>query len=168
MAKIPVTTPVINSKNNLFIIEDCAEAHGAKYNGKNLGTIGDIGCYSFYANKILSTGEGGMVVTNNENLAKQCRSIKNLQYGSINKFDHPEIGFNYRMSNLTAAIGCAQLENINYVIERKRDIAHKYNTLLKNVKNLILPLEQKYAYSVYWVYHIICKDRLIGKRKELM
>tara|TARA_B110000503_G_scaffold23182_1_gene36102 strand:- start:16238 stop:17380 length:1143 start_codon:yes stop_codon:yes gene_type:complete len=158
----------VANKHNLLVIEDCAEAHGAKYKGRHLGTLGDIGCYSFYANKILSTGEGGMVVTNDHNLAKECNSIKNLRYGSINKFNHAKIGFNYRMSNLTAAIGCAQLENIAKVIEKKRYVASRYNSLLKDLKYLTLPIEQNYAYSVYWVYHVVCTNSLIGKRNKLM
>lgn len=155
-------------KHNLVVVEDCAEAHGAKYKGRDIGTIGDIGCYSFYANKILSIGEGGMIVTNNKNLAMECRSIKNLRYGLINKFNHPKIGFNYRMSNLTAAVGCAQLQNITNIIEKKREVAHYYNVLLKDIENIILPIEQDYAYNVYWVYHIICKNELEGKRKQIM
>lgn len=158
----------IAKKYNLVVIEDCAEAHGALYKNKNLGTIGDIGCYSFYANKILSTGEGGMVVTNNKFIAEKCRSLKSLNYGKVNRFNHPEIGFNYRMSNIIAAIGCAQIEDLNKIIEKKRYVANRYNEALSKFDDLYLPTEQSYAYNVYWVYHIICTKKLLGKRNQIM
>lgn len=158
----------IAKKYKLFVIEDCAEAHGAKYKGRNIGTIGDIGCYSFYSNKILSTGEGGMVVTNKKILSERCKSLKNLSYGKKNRFNHIEIGFNYRMSNLTAAVGCAQLEDIKNIIKKKRRIAEIYNKEFQKFPNLILPKQQSYAYNVYWVYHVICSGTLAGKREKIM
>ena len=100
----------IAKKHNLLIIEDCAEAHGAEYNGRKVGSLGDAGCFSFYANKIITTGEGGMVVFKDKNLAKKAKNLKELSFGYQEKFQHNGIGFNYRMTNLQAAIGCAQLK----------------------------------------------------------
>ena len=99
-------------KNNLRVIEDCAEGHGALYKGKKVGSLGDVGCFSFYANKIITTGEGGMLTTNNPEIAEKARTLKSLAFGTSNKFMHSDVGFNYRMTNLQAAIGCAQLKKM--------------------------------------------------------
>ena len=109
----------IAGKYNLFVIEDAAEAHGAEYKGKKAGSLGDIGVFSFYANKIITTGEGGMLITNKKEYADRAKSLKSLAYGSENKFMHAEVGFNYRLTNIQAALGCAQLKNIETVIRRR-------------------------------------------------
>jgi len=145
----------IARKYNLYVIEDCAEAHGALYRGQKAGSFGDIGCFSFYANKIITTGEGGMLTTNNPGLAEKARSLKSLAFGSSNKFMHEDIGFNYRLSNLQAAIGCAQLERIEDIIEKKRSIARYYNENLKDTPGLQLPVEKDYVRNVYWMYHLV-------------
>jgi perosamine synthetase len=152
----------IARKHSLYVIEDCAEAHGALYNGKMVGTIGDIGCFSFYANKIITTGEGGMVTTNTRELADKVRSLKCLAFGSKNKFMHEAIGFNYRMTNLQAAIGCAQLDKIEVIIERKRAVARLYSELLKNLPGLQLPIEKPYARNVYWMYYLLVDPTEFG------
>ena len=103
---------LIAKKYKLLVIEDCAEAHGAEYKGKKVGSLGDAGCFSFYANKIITTGEGGMVVFNNKKLAEKAKNLKELSFGKVDKFQHNDIGFNYRMTNLQAAIGCAQMKKI--------------------------------------------------------
>lgn len=158
----------IAKKNNIYVIEDCAEAHGAKYKGKSLGCLGDIGCYSFYANKIVATGEGGMVTTNSDSLAERVRQLKSLSYGlGKDRFLHEEIGFNYRMPNTIAAIGCAQLEDVDFVIERKREIASYYNLRLKNISELSLPVQKDYALNVYWMYHIVLKGKAEGNRDQI-
>ncbi len=155
-------------KYNLFVVEDCAEAHGATYKGKKVGSIGDIGCFSFYANKIITTGEGGMLVTNNEEIAKKAASLKSLAFGDDNKFMHKDIGFNYRLTNLQAAIGCAQLKKLPRIIESKRFIAETYNKLLSEITALQLPIEKTYATNVYWMYHVVLKENASLSRKYLM
>ena len=105
-------------KYNLKVIEDCAEAHGVEYKGKKVGSIGDLGAFSFFSNKTITCGEGGMVVTNSEDLAEKARGLKNLCYGKINKFMHDDVGFNYRLPNISAALGLAQLNKINEIFFR--------------------------------------------------
>lgn len=161
-------------KHNLYVIEDCAEAHGALYKGKKVGSLGDVGCFSFYANKIITTGEGGMLTTNNAEIAEKARSLKSLAFGLSNRFMHEDIGFNYRMTNLQAAIGCAQLKKIDKIIDKKREIAHYYEEFLKDVPGLQLPIEKKFARNVYWMYHIVvhkekfgcARDTIIKKLKD--
>lgn len=144
----------IAKKHNLYVIEDCAEAHGALYKGRKVGSLGDVGCFSFYANKIITTGEGGMLTTNNAEIADKARSLKSLSFGASNKFMHQDIGFNYRMTNLQAAIGCAQLKKIDEIIDRKRKIASFYNENLRDILGIQLPVEKIYAKNVYWMYHV--------------
>lgn len=159
----------IAKKHNLFVIEDAAEAHGAEYKGKKVGSIGDISCFSFYANKIITTGEGGMVVTDNKELADRVRSLHSLSYGKgVNKFMHDAVGFNYRMSNAIAAIGCAQFAKIDKIIEMKRDMALFYNRELSGMGMLQLPVEKSYAKNVYWMYFVVLKGAWQGRRKEVM
>jgi perosamine synthetase len=155
--------------NGLFVIEDCAEAHGAKYKNKLVGGLGDVGCFSFYANKIITTGEGGMITTNNPILSSKIRAMKSLGYGTgKSKFNHDLIGYNYRMPNVIAAIGCAQMEIIEENIEKKRWIAEQYKIRLSEYAELQLPVEEKYAKSVYWMYHINLKGRMGGLRDKFM
>lgn len=157
----------IAKKHNLYVIEDAAEAHGALYQGKKVGSLGDAGCFSFYANKIVTTGEGGMVVTNNAELSEKARSLKSLAFGEDNKFMHRDIGFGYRMTNVQAAIGCAQLEKIDEIIEKKRQIANYYNEKLGDVLGLQLPVEKPYAQNVYWMYHLVL-EKEFGQPRNLV
>jgi len=158
----------VAKKHNLFVIEDAAEAHGAEYKGRKTGSLGDIACFSFYANKIVTTGEGGMVTTNDAVLAARARSLKSLAYGKEHKFMHEDVGFNYRMANLQAALGCAQLQKADRVIEMKRAIAESYSELLGDIPDLQLPVERSYAKNVYWMYHVVLRGALEGKRKNVM
>ena len=158
----------IAKKYNLYVIEDCAQAHGATYKGKKVGSIGDVGCFSFYANKIITTGEGGMITTNNANLAERARSLKSLAFGKSNKFMHTEVGYNYRMTNLQAAIGCAQMGKIENIISRKREIAAFYTERLSALDMLQLPIEKSYARNVYWMYHINLLGPAGAKREFIM
>lgn len=158
----------VAKKYNLFVVEDCAEAHGSEYKGKKVGSLGDIGCFSFYANKIITTGEGGMITTNNKQYADRARMLKSLAFGNKNKFMHQDIGFNFRMTNLQAALGCAQLKKIEFVIKKKRDIAAFYIKHFKNIKDLQLPVEKPYAKNVYWMFHIVLRGVLKNKRHILM
>ena len=122
----------ISKKYNLKIIEDCAEAHGVEYKGKKVGSIGDIGTFSFYANKTFTCGEGGMVVTNSKEFAEKAKSLKNLAYGKINRFLHDDIGFNYRLPNISAAIGLAQFLQREKIFSEKKRIYERYKKNLKN------------------------------------
>lgn len=155
----------IAKKYNLLIIEDAAEAHGAEYKEKKCGSFGDISCFSFYANKIISTGEGGMVLTNNKDYFKRAKELRNLAFGKEKRFVHKEFARNYRMTNLQAAIGVAQLKNIEKLIKIKRENARKYTELLKNIKGLQLPTEKKWAKNVYWMYGIVL-DKSTGLNAE--
>lgn len=148
---------------DLYVIEDAAEALGAEYRGRKVGGLSHISCFSFYANKMITTGEGGMVVTDNEEFADKAKSLKDLCH-SDTRFLHTEVGFNYRMTNLQAAIGLAQLEKIDEYVARRRDHALLYNKLLGDVKGVRLPIEKKWAKNVYWMYAI----QVEGSRDEFM
>jgi perosamine synthetase len=162
----PVTS--LAKKYNLYVIEDCAQAHGATYKGRKVGGIGDIGCFSFYANKIITTGEGGMITTNNAKIADRARSLKSLAFGKSNKFMHTDVGYNYRMTNVQAAIGCAQFGKIENMISNKRKIAAFYTDGLSSLDTLQLPLEKAYARNVYWMYHINLLGPAAAKREHTM
>ena len=158
----------IARRHRLYVVEDCAEAHGATYQGKKVGGLGDIGCFSFYANKIITTGEGGMLTLNDAGLADKARSLKSLAFGSERKFMHTAIGYNYRMTNLQAALGCAQLERIEAIIERKRALARFYTSRFCDLASLQLPVEKPYARNVYWMYHVAVRGAASGKRDAVM
>ena len=148
---------------DLKIIEDAAEMHGQEYYNKKCGGFGDISIFSFYPNKHITTGEGGMILTNDDQLAKRCRELKNLCFKPGRRFVHDELGWNYRMTNMQAALGVAQLENIEAIVKRKREIGKRYNENLQGIKNLDLPLEStKYAENIYWVYGLIAKTEAIA------
>ena len=159
----------IAKKHNIAVLEDAAEAHGAQYKGRKIGSLGDIATFSFYANKILTTGEGGMIVTNSKELADKARQLGTLAYGSReHRFMHSAVGFNYRMPNTIAAIGCAQLERIEKIIEMKREMASFYNKALADISCLQLPVEKEYAKNVYWMYHVVLRGKAAGRRREVM
>lgn len=142
-------------KYDLIIIEDAAEAHGAEYKGEKCGGLGDISCFSFYANKIITTGEGGMVLTNSDDYAEKARSLRNLCFQKNKRFYHEELGYNFRLTNIQAAIGVAQLERISELVDKKRWIGHTYNEKLKDINGLTLPVEREWAKNVYWMYSIV-------------
>ena len=135
----------IAKKYNLYIVEDAAEAHGAEYKGKKVGVFGDIGCFSFYSNKLITTGEGGMIITNNEKIYEKAKSLKDLAFGKENRFVHEEIGFNYRMTNVQAAIGLGQMKKIDEFLEKKIENAKLYNSLLKNIPGIRIPFTKSYV-----------------------
>ena len=157
-------------KYNLYVIEDACEAHGAEYKGKKVGPIGDIGCFSFYGNKIMTTGEGGMCVTNNKELADKIMKIKSHGTSGERRYWHEVVGYNYRMTNLQAALGLAQLERINELIEKKKSNAKYYSEKLKDVKGLVLPPEKDWAKNVHWMYSILVenmdRDIFMAKLKD--
>jgi perosamine synthetase len=143
------------AKHNLILIEDAAEAHGAEYKGRKCGGLGDLNCFSFYANKIITTGEGGMVLTNDEKHAKQMRSLRNLCFKKERRFYHTELGNNFRLTNMQAAIGLAQLERIEESIAKKRWLGAAYTERLNNISALQLPVEEPWATNVYWMYGVV-------------
>ncbi|MHC4533208.1 MAG: DegT/DnrJ/EryC1/StrS family aminotransferase [Planctomycetota bacterium] len=154
-------------KYNLKIIEDAAEAHGLNYRNKPCGSFGDISIFSFYPNKLVTTGEGGMIVTDDEHVAGQCRSLRNLCFQSKRRFIHDELGWNFRMTNLQAAVGVAQLEQLDKFIEKKQWIGSRYTELLADIGKLELPAEQtEYAENIYWVYGVVMKDEIDFDAKE--
>ena len=157
----------ICKKNNILIIEDAAEVLGIKYKNKMCGSFGDISTFSFYANKQITTGEGGMISTNNKKLYEKCQSLRNLCFGKKNRFDHSDIGWNYRMTNIQATLGLSQLSRIKEVVKRKMEIGKNYYDILKRNKNLqILPPSNNSSKNIYWVVGILIKNKKI-KAKEL-
>ena len=122
----------VAKNNGIKIIEDAAEMIGQKYKNKLCGSYGDISTFSFYANKHITTGEGGMILTNNKSIYLKSKSLRNLCFGKINRFNHDDIGYNYRFTNIQAAIGCAQLKNIKWIVKRKMEIGRRYYQKLKN------------------------------------
>lgn len=160
----------IAKKHDLYVVEDAAEAHGAECRGEKAGGIGDVGCFSFYANKIITCGEGGMLITNNAEIAKEARALKDLSFSEGKKrvYLHSEIGYNYRMTNLQAAIGLAQFERIEELVQMRRKNAQLYSKFLQNVEGLRLPIEKEWAKNVYWMYSILIEPSFGMSRDELM
>ena len=152
-------------KHRLHIIEDAAEAHGAKYRGKMVSSLGTIGCFSFYANKIITTGEGGMCLTNNEELANKMKVLRDHGMNPKKRYWHDLIGFNYRMTNLQAAIGLAQLHNIRRIITMRLKVTDHYKHLLEGL-DITLPPQKEWAETANWIFTILSnnKDRIV---KEL-
>jgi perosamine synthetase len=156
-------------KYGLSVIEDAAEMHGQTYKGRPCGSFGDISTFSFYPNKHITTGEGGMLLTNNESLAERCRSLRNLCFQPQKRFVHEELGWNLRMSNVQAALGVAQLERLDEFVQRKRWIGKRYTELLADVPGLQLPLPQTdYADNIYWVYGLVLGDSIPFDAEEAM
>lgn len=154
----------IADEHNIFLVEDCAESFGSKFKGKQTGTFGDIACFSFYGNKTLTTGEGGMVITNDETLYDRAYHFKMHGLAKYREYWHDVIGYNYRMTNICAAIGLAQIERVEQTIEVKRKLAFKYNELLKSLP--VTPhYETKDVFHTFWMYSILVENPDL--RKEL-
>ncbi len=148
-------------KHNLRIIEDAAEMHGQTYDGKPCGSFGDISIFSFYPNKHITTGEGGMVLTDDEELADRCKAIRNLCFQREVRYVHEEISDNYRFTNLQAAVGLAQLERLEEFVEKKRKMGRLYTEMLSDVKGLRLPIpSNEHAENIYWVYGILMDEEI--------
>lgn len=158
----------IARKFNLIVIEDAAEVHGAEYKGKKCGSLGDIAAFSFFANKVATTGEGGMVVTNDDDLGDKSRYYKNLCFPlkGPRSYIHNDIGFNYRMSNLHAAIGLAQVEKLDFYVEKRRRINSLYKEHLKNVPGITLQPELNYAKNVYWMNGVVIDQQEFGLSRD--
>ncbi len=156
-------------KYGLKVIEDAAEMHGQTYKGRPCGSFGDISTFSFYPNKHVTTGEGGMMLTDDPLLAERCRFLRNLCFDKSRRYIHEELGFNFRMSNIQAALGVAQLERLDEFIERKRIMGKRYTKLLADVAGIQLPMvKTTYAENIYWVYGIVLKDEVSFDAEGMM
>lgn len=153
-------------KHKLKVIEDAAEAHGAEYKSKKCGSFGDISCFSFYANKIITMGEGGIVLTNNRAIAEKAKKLRDLFHSDKKRFIHDGLGYNYRLTNLQAAMGCGELENIDKYLEKKNEISRLYNKLLNEVPGIRLPKTQEYAVNVFWMYAILIDSSKFGVNRD--
>jgi perosamine synthetase len=157
------------ARYNLKIIEDAAEMHGQSYRGQPCGSFGEISTFSFYPNKHITTGEGGMVVTDNPQLADFCRSYRNLCFQPKRRFIHEELGFNYRITNLQAALGVAQIERLDEFVAKKRRMGAIYRQLFADVPELELPPTQtEYAENIYWVFGVVLADSVPFDAEEIM
>lgn len=154
-------------KHRLVVIEDCAESHGATVRGRMTGTFGHLSCFSFYANKVITTGEGGMVLTDNPSFAERARLLRNLAFQQP-RFFHEHAGYNFRMTGMQAALGLSQLTRIDTFIEAKRRIAGWYNRYLSDVRGVTLPNELPWAKNVYWMYGITVSSDYRLSRDDLM
>jgi len=154
-------------EHGLVVIEDCAESHGATARGRMTGSFGELSCFSFYANKIITTGEGGMVMTSDAGLAERLRLLRNLAFQKP-RFFHEEAGFNFRMTGMQAAMGRVQLDKIDRMIDEKRRVAHTYNRHLAEVPGIQTPVERDWARNVYWMYSIVIGEDFGVGRDELM
>ena len=154
---------------NLKIIEDAAELIGQTYKGKPCGSFGDVSTFSFYPNKHITTGEGGMIVTDDPEIESRCRSLRNLCFKPEKRFVHDELGFNFRMTNLQAALGLAQFERLDEFINRKRWIGRLYNEQFRNFPYFNIPLEKsEFAENIYWVYGILLNEKSKMNAEEIM
>lgn len=150
----------IASKHGLMVLEDAAEAHGAEYNGRRCGSIGNVSSFSFYANKIITTGEGGMVLTSDPKMAERARSYRNLGFRPEKRFYHTELGYNFRMTNMQAALGVAQMERIDEFIRIKRRLGGYYSEQLSKLDGIKCQIEKSWAKTVYWMYCIELDTKL--------
>jgi len=159
----------IARKHGLYVIEDASELLGQTYKGRPCGSFGDVSTFSFYPNKHLTAGEGGMIMTNDASLAEKCASLRNLCFNPKKRFVHEELGWNFRMSNLQAAVGVAQLERLEEFVVRKRAMGRIYHELLSGLDALELPLPSTdYCDNIYWVFGLVIKDHVGFDAEEAM
>jgi perosamine synthetase len=161
--------PVIElaERRGLWVLEDAAEAHGATYRDRPVGSIGKAASFSFYANKIITTGEGGMVTSNDPEVARIGRRLRDHAFSDERHFWHKYLGFNYRMTNMQAAVGLAQTERLEEFVRIRRDNAARYSARLKRIPGLTLPVERSWAKNVYWMYGVVVEDAFGISRDEL-
>jgi perosamine synthetase len=145
----------VADRHGLVVVEDAAEAHGAEYRGQRAGSFGQSSCFSFYANKLLTTGEGGMLLVDDERLADRARSLRNLGFQPGRRFLHHELGFNFRLTNLQAALGVTQVERMDEIVNRKRRMGQAYAERLSEMPGLELQVQQPWAKSVYWMFGLL-------------
>jgi len=163
----------ICKKKNLYLIEDASEMLGQKYKNKPCGSFGDVSTFSFYANKHITTGEGGMILTNEKNFIERIRKLRNLSFGEVNRFNHTDISWNYRYTNMQASLGLNQIKRINKIIKKKKYIGNFYFNSLKDEKKIIIqPNKLDYAENIYWVFGILLKKNSLKYKnfiqKELL
>lgn len=158
----------VAQEHNLYVIEDAAEAHGAEYKGKRVGSLGDLGIFSFYGNKIITTGEGGIITTNSDEIYERSKMLRDHAMSKDKRYWHTEIGFNYRLTNLQAALGLAQLERIDELINKKRQIFEWYKEFLGDLKAIRLNPEADWAKNVYWMVCLVLEGDAGITRDELM
>lgn len=166
----PVDMDALNSiaqKHGLFVLEDAAEAHGAQYKGRPVGSLGDAACFSFYGNKIITTGEGGMVTTNREDVARLAWNLRDHAFSTERHFWHKFVGYNYRMTNLQAAIGLAQTEQLEKFVAARRANAAYYTQLLRRIPGIVTPPEASWATNVFWMYGILLEKEFGLTRDQL-
>ncbi|MEI8232340.1 MAG: DegT/DnrJ/EryC1/StrS family aminotransferase [bacterium] len=156
----------IAQKHQLKVIEDAAEAHGATYKGRLTGTIGDINAFSFYANKIITTGEGGMCTTDSDEMAEIARRMKDLAHSKAKRFIHDALGYNYRLTSMQAALGSGQLLHIKDFLSTKAHMADLYGQGLSGIPGLTLPVTRDWATHVYWMYAILVDEKEFGMKKD--
>lgn len=154
-------------RHELVVIEDCAEAHGATCRTRVVGSLGEMGCFSFYANKVITTGEGGMIITDNFHLAERLRLLRNLAFATP-RFRHDLLGFNFRMTGYQAAMGVAQLHKIETIIDAKRRLAKTYTEFLSEVPGLQLPTEPEWGRHVFWMYAIVIDPEQAGTTRDAL
>jgi len=167
----PAEMDLINAiaqKHNLKVIEDAAEAQGAHYKGKAVGSLADAATFSFFGNKIITTGEGGMVVTNDIEVASQCRLLRDHGMSSEKRYWHEVVGYNYRMTNIQAAIGVAQIKKIDTIIDKKKWIASEYNKHLIDIKGITLPPNTEWADNIFWLYTILVDQEKAGFSVDIL
>ena len=158
----------ICKKNNLLLIEDAAEMIGQNYKNKPCGSFGDISIFSFYANKHITTGEGGAIFTNDKKINEKCKNLRNLSFGKVNRFNHEDISWNYRFTNIQATLGLSQLKRINKIIKKKKEIGNFfYNNLKNNNKIIIQKPSIDYSENIYWVFGILVKQSNRKKTQQL-
>ncbi|MBI5876294.1 MAG: DegT/DnrJ/EryC1/StrS family aminotransferase [Chloroflexi bacterium] len=162
--------PVLDlaKQHNLFVLSDAAESHGAEYKGQPVGGLGDVATYSFYANKIITTGEGGMLTTNNPDIARIARNMRDHAFSHERHFWHKYLGFNFRMTNMQAAIGLAQTERFEFLVECRRKNAEMYSELLSSVPGLALPVQKPWAKNVYWMYGMVVQPAEFGMTRDAL
>lgn len=158
----------IAQKHHLYVIEDAAEMHGQTYKGKPCGSFGDVSIFSFYPNKLVTCGEGGMIVTDNEEIAERSAMLRNLCFKKDYRYVHDEISENYRFTNIQAAVGLAQLERIDEFKKIKRKMGAYYTERLRDVRGLILPIEKtEYARNIYWAYGIVLDKTIDADNRQI-
>ena len=148
----------IAKENNLLVIEDAAEAHGARFDNKKVGSLGEVGCFSFFANKVITTGEGGMCVTNSEELYHKMRLLRDHGMSKEKKYWHDEVGFNYRMTNLQAAIGCAQLEKIEAILKQRVELENKYRNSFEKISHINFQTIDPRRQKITWLVSVLAKE----------
>lgn len=166
-ADMDVVTSIAR-KHGLFVLEDAAEALGAEYKGKRTGSLGDIATFSLFGNKIITTGEGGMITTNDEQLANKMRTLRGQGIDPVRKYWFPVVGYNYRLTNLQAAVGCAQLEMVDWHVGERKRVAALYHKHLKDEPSITLPVEKLWAKNVYWMFSVLLNDADEERRNEVM